>query len=66
MNFRWRRRLSSIQLILGDTRRAPGPSERARKKAVREHNTLNQRIDVLEANADIRALGGQWSRQPPA
>jgi hypothetical protein len=51
MNFRWRRRLSSIQLILGDTRRAPGPSERARKKAVREHNTLNQRIDVREANA---------------
>ena len=47
MNFRWRRRLSSIQLILGDTRRAPGPSERARKKAVREHSTLSSETPEL-------------------
>jgi hypothetical protein len=38
MNVWWMRRLSSIQLILGDTTAAPGPSERA-QKAVRDHST---------------------------
>ena len=39
MNFRWMQRLSSIQLILGDTTGGPMPIGRPQKQAVREHNT---------------------------
>jgi hypothetical protein len=35
-------RLSSIQLILGDITAGTNPPEKAQKKAVREHNTLNR------------------------
>jgi hypothetical protein len=60
MNVWWMRRLSSMQLVLGDTT-AGRPIGEGRKEAVREHSTLSPKIQ----RGGVNQASPTWTRRPP-